>query len=86
MTAPHRTVVTLDYDDAERASRIERSLRPELGAIDGDRTRATLTRDGAVLTLTIEAQDLVALRAGCNTWATLTTVAESGVGARPGPT
>ena len=79
MTPPHQTVFTLTYADPERARRIQRSLDPELGDIDGDRTRATLTRDGAVLTLTVEADDLVALRAGCNTWTTLTAVAESGV-------
>lgn len=74
---PHRTVLTFDYPDAERAHRVERSLRPELGAIDGDRTTATLTRDGATLAFTVTADDLVALRAGCNTWLTLTSVAEA---------
>jgi len=80
VTPPHRTVFTLEYAEPERARHVERSLRPELGDIDGDRTRATLAREGAVLTLTIETADLVALRAGCNTWTTLTSVAESGVG------
>ena len=76
MSSPHRTVFTLAYADAEQADRIARSLAPELDAIDGDRTTATLSREEGTLTLTIEAADLVALRAGCNTWATLTTVAE----------
>jgi KEOPS complex subunit Pcc1 len=73
----HRTVFTFDYADPERAQVVARSLRPELDDIDGDRTTATLSRDGATLTLTVEARDLVALRAGCNTWATLTGVAEA---------
>ncbi|QIO22127.1 KEOPS complex subunit Pcc1 [Haloarcula sp. JP-L23] len=77
MTDTHRTILTLDYPDEERARRVERSLRPELGAIDGDRTTATLTRDGATLECTVTATDLVALRAGCNTWLTLTSVAEA---------
>ena len=77
MTPPHRTVLSLDYADESLARRVERSLRPELGAIDGDRTTASLTRAGATLRLTIEADDLVALRAGCNTWLTLSTVAET---------
>lgn len=85
MAPPHRSVFTLDYPDAEQARRVERSLRPELGDIDGDRTTATLTRDGATLTLTVAAEDLVALRAGCTTWTTLTAVAESaGGGPAPG--
>ena len=76
MAPRHRSVLSFDYDDAERARRVERSIRPELGAIDGDRTSASLARDGARLELTVVADDLVALRAGCNTWLTLTGVAE----------
>jgi len=81
VTPPHRTVLTLDYPDAERASRVARSLRPEIGDIDGDRTTAALAREGATLRVTVTADDLVALRAGCNTWLTLTTVAETAGGA-----
>jgi len=77
VTPPHRSVLTFDYDDAERARRVERSVRPELGAIDSDRTTTALARDGATLELTVVADDLVALRAGCNTWLTLTGVAEA---------
>lgn len=75
--AAHRTVLTLEYDDPTAARRVERSVRPEVGAIDGDRTTATLSRDGAVLTLSVHASDLVALRAGLNTWSTLLAVAEA---------
>jgi KEOPS complex subunit Pcc1 len=74
---PDRTVFTLDYADEELASRIERSLRPEIGDIDGDRTTAELAREGATLRVTVAADDLVALRAGCNTWLTLASVAEA---------
>lgn len=77
MASPHRSVLTFDYDTAERARCVERSVRPEMGAIDGDRTTATLDRDGATVELTVVADDLVALRAGCNTWLTLTGVAEA---------
>jgi len=75
MTPPHRTVLSFDYSDEALARRVEGSLRPEIGAIDGDRTTASLSRDGATLRITVAADDLVALRAGCNTWLTLTTVA-----------
>jgi KEOPS complex subunit Pcc1 len=77
VTPPHRTVLTFDYPDGERARRVERSLRPEVGAIDGDRTTAGMTREGATLRVTVTADDLVALRAGCNTWLTLSSVAET---------
>lgn len=82
--AAHRTVFTLEYGDPAEATRVERSVRPEVGAIDGDRTTATLSRDGAVLTLSVHATDLVALRAGVNTWSTLLAVAES-AGTVPSP-
>jgi len=85
MVSPHQSVFTLEYPDAEQARRVERSLQPELGDIDGDRTTAALSRDGTTLTLAVEADDLVALRAGCTTWTTLTGVAESaGGGPAPG--
>lgn len=77
MTAPHRTVFTFTYSDTEQARSVARSLGPELDEIDGDRTAATLTREDATLTLTIHADDLTALRAGCTTWLTLTDVAET---------
>ena len=80
MTPPHRTVLALDYPDSELARRVERSLRPEVGDIDGDRTTARLAREGATVRLTVEADDLVALRAGCNTWLTLMAVAETAGG------
>jgi len=72
----HAADIAFTYADSERAARVEASLRPEVGDIDGDRTGATLDRDGAVVTVAIEAHDLVALRAGINTWTSLVSVAE----------
>ena len=72
----HDAVLAFEYDDAQRARRVERAVRPEIGDIDDDRSAASLTRDGATVELTVEAADLVALRAGLNTWCTLVTVAE----------
>jgi len=77
MTPPHRTVFTFEYPDEALARRVERSLRPEIGDIEGDRTTAELAREGATLRVTVTADDLVALRAGCNTWLTLSSVAET---------
>jgi KEOPS complex subunit Pcc1 len=72
----HETVLTLDYDSASDAALVERSLEPEIGDIEGDRTTATLARDGDEIRMTIDAADLVALRAGQNTWLSLVGVAE----------
>ena len=74
----HEAVLSFAYDDSERARRVERSVRPEIGAIGGDRTRATLDREdgGDCVRVRVTAADLVALRAGINTWSTLVDVAE----------
>jgi KEOPS complex subunit Pcc1 len=77
MTTPHRTRLTAEYDSAARARTVERSVRPEIDDIEGDRTTARLSRDGRRVELTVEATDLVALRAGINTWLTLRGVAET---------
>ncbi|AWB26781.1 KEOPS complex subunit Pcc1 [Halococcoides cellulosivorans] len=69
-------VVRVEYDDADRARRVERALAPEIDAIDADRTAAILDRDGATLEISIEATDPVALRAGANSWLGLLEVAE----------
>ncbi|MEF8973550.1 MAG: KEOPS complex subunit Pcc1 [Haloarcula sp.] len=77
MTAPHQTHLTAEYDSPDRARAVERSIRPEIDDIEGDRTTARLSRDGRRVELVVEAADLVALRAGINTWLTLRNVAES---------
>ncbi|MFB6179451.1 MAG: KEOPS complex subunit Pcc1 [Halorientalis sp.] len=78
MTVPavHDAVFEFEYDDPQQARIVARSVRQEVGQIDGDRTRATIARDGSVVTVTVLADDLVALRAGVNTWLTLVSVAE----------
>ncbi|WP_302082497.1 KEOPS complex subunit Pcc1 [Salinibaculum rarum] len=75
-SSDHDAVLTFAYEDAERARRVERAIRPEIGDIDGDRSTVSLDRESATLELTVHAADLVALRAGLNTWCTLVTVAE----------
>ena len=80
MTAPHEATLVFEYPDPESARLVERAVEGELGEIDGDRTRATLAREGANVTVAVFADDLVALRAGLNTWTTLVEVAESAGG------
>lgn len=75
-SANHEAVLSFDYGDPERARRVAASVRPEAGDVDGDRSRATLARDGGTVRVRVAATDLVALRAGVNTWATLVGVAE----------
>ncbi|WP_232687329.1 KEOPS complex subunit Pcc1 [Halobacterium zhouii] len=73
----HTATLVFEYDSTARARIVERSVAVEAGDIDGDRSTATVSRDGAKVTVTVEASDLTALRAGHNTWATLVEVAES---------
>jgi KEOPS complex subunit Pcc1 len=76
-SSKHDAVLTVEYADGATAHRVERALSPEVGDIDGDRTTVRLARDGATLDVTVEAADLVALRAGLNTWLSLVSVAET---------
>jgi len=73
---PHRTTLEFEYDDERRARVVGRSVAQEVGEIDDDRSTARLSRDGRVVTVEVEAADLVALRAGTNTWLSLVGVAE----------
>ncbi len=52
-------------------------MRPELDEIADDRSRATVAREADTVTVTVRAADLVALRAGTNTWLGLVEVAET---------
>jgi KEOPS complex subunit Pcc1 len=72
----HEATFCAEYDDPERARRVERAIRPEVDDIESDRTRATVSRTDERLEVTVTASDLVALRAGLNTWLTLVDVAE----------
>jgi len=76
MARPHRTVLTFTYDAPERARRVARSIRPEVGDIEGGRSAAAVDLEGATLTVTVRADDLTALRAGLTTWTGLVAVAE----------
>ena len=80
----HETSLSLSYSSAADAALIARALRPEVGAIADDRSRATLDRDGATVELAIHAEDPVALRASQNTWLGFVEVAEGAIDAADG--
>jgi KEOPS complex subunit Pcc1 len=84
--APHELVLEFDYEDDARAALIERSVSQEIGEIEGDRTAATVAREGRTVVVDVAAADLVALRAGLNTWCSLVEVAERCSTAVPAPT
>jgi len=72
----HEAVFEFPYDDERIATIVAEAVRPEVGDIEGDRTRATLRRHGDTVTVIVRARDLTALRAGVNTWGSLVSVAE----------
>ena len=73
-----------DYGAEPRARTVERSVAPEVGDIDGERTRASVSRDGHSVTVAVRADDPTALRAGLNTWCSLVEVAERSAAAAAG--
>ncbi|MFB6101033.1 MAG: KEOPS complex subunit Pcc1 [Haloplanus sp.] len=75
--APHHLSLRFDYDTERCARIVERSVGVEVGEIDDARSAARVERDGETVHVRIEAADLVALRAGTNTWVRLLDVAES---------
>lgn len=76
MTHPHRLQFSLTYADSSLARIIQQSLRQDVGEIDDDRSTTSLERNDSTLYLSIQAADLIALRAAANTWLTLAEVAE----------
>lgn len=81
MTREHEALLEFDYADAERARRVAGSVAVEAGDIEGGRTTATVECAGPTVRVAVEAADLVALRAGVNTWTGLVGVAEQCGGA-----
>jgi KEOPS complex subunit Pcc1 len=73
---PHDATLRFEYDSPASARVVARAVAQEIGEIDGDRSAAGVERDGAAVVVRVAADDLVALRAGCNTWGSLVEVAE----------
>lgn len=76
MDPPHQLAFAFEYERREVARTVARSISQEVGEIDDERSSATVARDGRVVSVHIDAADLVALRAAANTWLSLTAVAE----------
>ena len=73
----HRAVLSFPYPDERRASVVHDAVRVEVGDIDDDRSTADATLSDATVEVTVRAHDLVALRAGVNTWTRLVETAET---------
>jgi KEOPS complex subunit Pcc1 len=73
----HEATFICEYDSQAAAQLVSESIARELDEIDDGRARASVTRNRSRLTLTVVAADLVALRAGLNSWTSLIEVAET---------
>ncbi len=72
----HDAALRFSYPDEPRARVVADALGPEVGEIDDARSTATVARDGRTVVVRVAADDLVALRAGINSWSRLVEVAE----------
>lgn len=73
---PHDATFEFAYDTTRRAQVVARSVAQETGEIGGDRSCADVSFSNSTVTVTVQSRDLVALRAGANTWLSLVDVAE----------
>ncbi|AUV80917.1 KEOPS complex Pcc1-like subunit [Salinigranum rubrum] len=73
---PHSIGLSFEYDDERVARVVGDAVAVEVGEIDDDRSTARVARDGDRLAVDVFARDLVALRAGVNTWIRLVETAE----------
>jgi KEOPS complex subunit Pcc1 len=74
---PTRHTASLRIPADERRGRaVGDAVAVEVGEIDDDRSRATVAREDGDLIVTVAAADLVALRAGLNSWLRLVEVGE----------
>lgn len=76
-TFTQHATFSFEYDDERRARLVARSIRVEVDEIEDERSRAQVSRSGSTVEVRIDAADLIALRAGINTWTRLTSVSES---------
>jgi KEOPS complex subunit Pcc1 len=74
---PHGVSLSFEYDDERAARLVGDAVAVEVGEIDDDRSTAQVDRETRTLHVDVFARDLVALRAGVNTWIRLVETAET---------
>jgi len=76
----HTAALCFEYPTADAAALIERSVRVEVDQLDADRSTAGVGRTETRVEVDVAAADLVALRAGLNSWLRYVAVAEQVAG------
>ncbi|MFC6826498.1 KEOPS complex subunit Pcc1 [Halopelagius fulvigenes] len=77
MDGAYDATLEFSYADERRARAVAESVRVEVGEIDDARSAASVEREGRLVRVRVDAADLVALRAGTNSWLRLVSVAET---------
>ncbi|GAB7017877.1 KEOPS complex subunit Pcc1 [Halostagnicola bangensis] len=72
----HGATLEFDYESGTRARIVAESVSREIGEIDDERSRTTISRSDRTVFIEIEAADVIALRAALNTWFSLIDIAE----------
>ena len=72
-----RATLSFEYPDERRARLVADAVGVEVGEIADERSAADVGHTGATVEVSVRASDVVALRAGLNTWTRLVSVAES---------
>ncbi|CCC39278.1 KEOPS complex subunit Pcc1 [Haloquadratum walsbyi] len=72
----HTLELTWDYTSVQHAQVVRLAVEQEVGEIDDARSCAQVENNGTTVTVNIAAADLIALRAGANTWTRFVAVAE----------
>jgi KEOPS complex subunit Pcc1 len=72
----HTLELTWHYSDVQHAQIVSSAINQEVGEINDTRSHAQVETDDTTVTVSITATDLIALRAGANTWARFVAVAE----------
>ncbi len=70
----HTIFVELEF--GPMAGKVYEALEPELRSPPSGRSRIELTREGGLIKLFVEAEDIISLRAALNTWLRLIKIAE----------
>jgi KEOPS complex subunit Pcc1 len=76
----HTAALSFEYPTSDAAQLVERSIRVEVDQLDDDRSTADVSRTETRVAVDVAAADLVALRAGLNSWLRYVSVAEQVAG------
>ena len=76
VTDTHSATLSFVYPDQASASTVAAAVAVEQDELDDDRAGAAVARTDRTVEVTVDASDLVALRAGVNSWTRLVDVAE----------